>query len=377
MKKNILIFLIIASSFIAGILWAYGLLKFFPTGKISHTTPTKKILEKSQEIQITDLENSVTQLVKKVWPSTVNIIIEKDISIFRNDPFDFFQLPQQEKNIQQIWGWSGFFISNDGKIMTNKHVITDTTANYIVVTQNGEEYEAEILGVDPLQDIAILQIDIQESTPLEILSEHANTKIGQFVIAIGNALAEFENSVSFWIISGKNRSIETSQWGLANLLQTDTAINPGNSGWPLINLEGKVIGVNTAIAWNAQGLGFAIPMTQERVAYLLTSLEKFGEIQRPFIGIRYTMLHKYIAKQNNLPVSEGAYILENPIENSSAEKAGIEEGDIILEVNNEPLSQKNSLLQMIQNNIPWDKIEIKILKKNGEEKNLSLTLGSS
>lgn len=235
------------------------------------------------------LESSITQEVAQVAPSVVSIIVKKDLVVYRSDPWGFFQQPVG--NVQrQVGGGTGFFITKDGTILTNKHVIADTQAIYTVITNDGKEYDAEVVATDPINDLAIIKIvgeQTQEFSALSFIESQENIQLGSFVVAIGNALAEFQNSVSLGIISGKDRSIEASGEKLTGLIQTDAAINPGNSGGPLIDLKGKVIGINTAIAYDSTGIGFSIGLTQEKIDYILKSIAATGTIKRPFIGINY------------------------------------------------------------------------------------------
>ena len=169
-------------------------------------------------------------------------------------------------------------------------MIYDTQALYTIITNEGKEYDAEVVATDPINDLAVIKVigeDTATFPPLTFIDSSEDIKLGSFAIAIGNALAEFQNSISLGIISGKGRSIEASGEKLTGLIQTDAAINPGNSGGPLINLDGKVIGINTAIAYDSTGIGFAIGLTQEKIDYILRSIENSGTIKRPFIGINY------------------------------------------------------------------------------------------
>ena len=260
---------------------------------------------------------------------------------------------QQKKTVQDIFGQvyessgagTGFIITSDGLILTNKHVVTDQNADYSVVLSDGSTY------------------------------------------SVGNALGRYENTVTVGVISGRNRKIEASDANGANaeamddLIQTDAAINPGNSGGPLVNLKGQVIGINTAIASNAQGIGFAIPINEAKTA--VDSIKATGRIIRPYIGVRYVQLNKDLSTQNKLPVEYGALILRGKgltdiavIPGSPADKAGLVENDIILEINGEKISQDNSLLKLIQQYKVGDDIELKIYSK-GAEKTIKIKLEES
>jgi len=295
-------------------------------------------------------ESAVTSAVEKVSPAVVSIIVSKDLpkleqyyyNPFGNDPFfnDFFGngsdflVPGTRRNgteKQEVGGGTGFVISADGMIVTNKHVVTDEQAEYTVLMNNEKKYPAKVLARDPINDLAVLKIE-EKNLPTVELGDSGNLKVGQSVIAIGNALGEFRNTVSVGVISGLARSITAGGAGMAeeltNIIQTDAAINPGNSGGPLLNIAGQVIGINTAVAQGAQGIGFAIPINE--VKNSIETVKKEGKIVRPWLGVRYVMLTEDIAKQNNLSITEGALVVRGDtrtdlavIPGSPADKAGI------------------------------------------------------
>lgn len=386
MKIKILSVLIILSSLISWLMGSYVFLYFISPelNNVITKTITREITKDGKNITITDLQSEVTKLVKTAAPSVVNIIIKKDLALYKSDPWGFFQ--EKVGTVErQVGGWSGFFVTKDGIIMTNKHVVADTNAKYTVITSDGSEYEASVVALDPLTDLAIIKVEntTKEFSPLKIIEDEKNINIWQFAVAIGNALWEFQNSVSFWVVSGKNRSIEAggSNFGtekLTWLLQTDAAINPGNSGWPLLNLNGEIIGINTAIAGNSQWLGFSIPLSTKRVNYILASIKASGKIKRPFIGINYIPVNDELSKQLWLKVNYWAYIPQEAgsiATGSIAEKSWLHAGDIILEIDKIKVTYDNGIGSIIQNKIPWDTIDIKVLKSSGEEKSLSLELG--
>jgi len=388
MQQRLLVILIIFCSVLSGTLASYVFVTFLHP---LYQTPDssivlqKEIVTEGKTTTITDLQSEVTQLVETVGEWVVNIIIKKDVDQYRRDPFGFFS-SLNTKEERQVGGGSGFFIEKSGTILTNKHVISDRNAKYVVITNDGSEYDASVVALDTITDLWVLKIEnTQEDFPvLPITTDEWAVNIGQFAVAIGNALWEFQNSVSLGVISGKNRSIEAAMAGssktekLTGLFQTDAAINPGNSGGPLLNLEGEVIGVNTAIA-SGQGLGFTIPMTKKRVNYILESIQKHGSIKRPFIGINYHDVTSELALEWGLPYTYGGFI---PLENDSiipdgpADKAGIEPGDLILEVDGNKVSVQTPIPALIQNHIPGDRIELKIYRsKTDSEEIFSLVLG--
>jgi serine protease Do len=372
---------------------------------ISLTTVEQKVQSLVEEKVITQ-ENLIINAISKASPAVVSIIITKDIPImekyYRNSPFlgpfdDFFgglfgdprglnfQVPQyRQKGTEkkEVGGGSGFFVSKNGMIITNKHVVDDKDAEYTVFTNDGEKYNASVMAVDPVNDVAVLKIEGENFSFLEF-ADSDELKVGQTTIAIGNALGEFENTVSVGIISGLSRSLTAGDnFGkseqLEGIIQTDAAINPGNSGGPLLNSHGKVIGVNVAMASGSENIGFSLPSNM--VKSVFESVKEYGKVVRPFLGVRYIIINEKIKEKNKLSVDYGALILRGEnredlavIPGSPADKAGIEENDIILEVNGVKITQKNLLSQIIKNKSVGDKISLKILHK-GDEKNIEVTL---
>ncbi len=340
-------------------------------------------------------KSPIVDIVKKVSPAVVSITITKDLPKLKKyyiQPFDEFfgpygrPIPQYRQEGQQkvkIGGGSGFFVSEDGIILTNRHVIASSQVDYTIVTNEGKEYKAEILARDPVNDIAIIKpIGFKNKKfPVLELGDSNKIELGQDVIAIGNALGTFQNTVSTGVISGLSRFI-TAQDGfsgqsadLRGLIQTDAAINPGNSGGPLITFDGKAVATNTAIVLGAQNIGFAIPINNAKRD--LIDIKKHGRIIRPFLGVRYILINKLVkesfAERFNLqlPVDYGALVIREPgsgepaiVPNSPAHKAGLMEKDIILEFNKTKISDKNPLQALIHKRKPGDNIEIKILRGN-------------
>lgn len=338
-----------------------------------------------------EVESSVIETVEQSSPSVVSIIVTKEVPKGQqfSDPFfeDFFgfRIPDTGEGgteFRQIGGGSGFIVSSDGLIATNKHVVFDEKATYSVLLNDGTSHEANVLARDPVNDLAIIKIE-GNNLPALKLGDSDSIKIGQMVVAIGNALGEFSNSVSAGIVSGLSRSVTASGVGigserLTNVIQTDAAINPGNSGGPLLNLQGEVIGINTAVAGGAENIGFAIPINE--VASVIESVKQHGRIVRPWLGVRYTLINKAIAEANKLSVDYGAIVLRGEKETdlavvpgSPADKAGIEENDIILEIDGEKIDEDHPLHKAIGKHSVGDQMKLKILHK-GEEKELTITL---
>lgn len=348
-----------------------------------------------------DYEEAVIEAVEKSSPSVVSIVISKDLPIIENCPYDpFGNLPPEFHDLfgdsfggprferpcekgsekREIGGGSGFVISSDGMIITNKHVVRDASAEYTVLTNNGEKYKAEILARDPAQDLAIIKINALGLKPATI-GDSDSVKLGQTAIAIGNALGEFRNTVSVGVVSGLSRNITASGAGFSEqiegLIQTDAAINQGNSGGPLLNLKGEVIGVNTAVASGAQNVGFAIPINEAKRD--ISSVKATGKIQTPFLGVRYRMITPELAKEQSLPIQYGALVRGNDdgpgvMSGSPADKAGVMAEDIILELNGKKIESGSSLASLIGRYEAGEEVILKI--RRGEKAfNLKVKLG--
>jgi serine protease Do len=276
-------------------------------------------------------------------------------------------------------------VTSDGLILTNRHVVDDTTANYTVVTSDGKSYPANVVSRDTVNDVAFVRISASNLPVIE-LGDSGSVKVGQRVVAIGNALGQFQNTVTDGIISGLSRGVTagdgsntlgSSSEQLQNLLQTDAAINPGNSGGPLVNLDGQVIGINTAVAGQAQNIGFAIPINE--VKPLIASVKSAGRIIRPYLGVRYVAVDQQVATQNNLSVKNGAWVQaaddNNPgvVANSPAAKAGVKEGDIITKVGGSSVDATHSLQSLITQHKVGDKVTITLLR-DGKTQTLDVTL---
>lgn len=329
---------------------------------------------------IKDIEWNIKAIAKNVSPSVVSIVISKDVQTYKVDPYGFFYEPGGVIK-QKVWWGSGFFINKDWYILTNKHVVSDANASYTVITYDGQEFSWKVLAFDPTTDLAVIKVDKWwkniEFTPVKF-SSNIIPEIGSMCIAIGNALAEFQNTLTLWVISWLDRKIEAStqdsQELLTWLLQTDAAINPWNSGWPLVNLSWEVVWINTAIAAWANGLWFAIPLSQGEVDYIMNSITKFGKIKRAYLGIKYTPLTEAVAKQLKINSSYWIYIWENwVVANSPAEKSWLKANDTILEADWTKLD-KIWLKDYIKNKFPWDIIKLKVLR-DGKTIDVDLVLG--
>jgi S1-C subfamily serine protease len=360
-------------------------------------------------------EQSIIDAARNVSPSVVSIVISKNLPTYEQqwvNPFedyggDFFgdlspfnfQIPQQVQNgtqYQEVGAGSGFIVSDDGLVLTNKHVVSDNKADYTVLTNDGQKYPAKVLALDPVQDLAVIKI--QSDLPAQagltaqagkkfkpvILGDSSGIQIGQTAIAIGNALGQFSNTVSVGVVSGLGRTISASDQSntvsetLEGIIQTDAAINEGNSGGPLLNLKGEVMGINTAMAQGAQGIGFAIPINMAKKD--IEQVIKTNKIVYPFLGVRYVLIDTTVKQKYNLSVDYGALVIKGDkgepavASGSAAEKAGIKEKDIILEINGEKITTSNSMAKIIRTYNVGDKITLHILR-DGKEQDVDVTLG--
>jgi S1-C subfamily serine protease len=333
-------------------------------------------------LRVVTEESVVIDAVEKASPSVVTIGITKTSrvgDIFEINPFDPFSpfrtRPGREQTLEQDIG-SGFVVSQDGLIVTNKHVVSDTEAKYRVILKDDTSYDVQKIFRDPVNDLAILKINASGVDPIA-LGDSSGIKVGQMAIAIGTALGEFRSTVTVGVISGVGRGITAGSpfegyvERLDNVIQTDAAINPGNSGGPLLNSSGQVIGVNTAVSSEGQNIGFAIPINVVKDA--IDNFNRTGQFNRPYLGVRYKVIGKDLAILNDIP--EGAYIIE-VVEGSPAEKAGLRVGDIIIKIGDTRLSGDNEeLSSIIGKSKPGDSIKI-TLWREGKNEAITVILGS-
>lgn len=368
----------------------------------------KRVVEERTYVE----ESSTIDAIKKVSSSVVSIVATKDLKIYRSqgfpfqDPFsqEFFgfpfeqQIPEKqgkpEIKKQKIGGGSGFVVTADGLVITNAHVVSDGGAEYSAILSDGSEFPVEVLSADMLNDVAFVKIQkdkgktgakkVSTFKPVEF-GDSDSLQVGQKVLAIGYALGEFENTVTAGIVSAKGRNIRASdgrsyQEDLFGLIQVDAPINFGNSGGPLVNLEGQVVGLNAAVA-SGQGIGFAIPIND--VKPILESLQKYGKIVRPWLGVRHIILTKENAKELQIGVDQGALLVGDEgkgefavIPGSPADKAGLRIKDVILQVDGKDVTEEDTLPRLLRKYRPGEKVKLKVWR-SGKTFDIVATLGEA
>ncbi|MEK7228318.1 MAG: trypsin-like peptidase domain-containing protein [Patescibacteria group bacterium] len=331
---------------------------------------------------------TITQVVEKANKSVVSIEVYQQVPVYENTPTalnfndffsNFFIAPQTRRQIgteeKKVGGGTGFFVTSNGMLVTNRHVVGFQGATFKIVTSAGKKYTATLLASDPVMDVAILKVSGGSFTPLSF-ADSSRLQLGQSVIAIGFALGQFNNSISSGIISGLGRSVVAGNGQgqnelLDSLIQTDAAINPGNSGGPLLNLKGEVVGVNVAIAQGSQSVGFALPANM--VSKIVDSVRATGSITRPYLGVNYVQVTPLVKQQNNLTVDYGILVIKSSsgegfavIPNSPAQKAGILENDVILSIDGVELTSDTSFINIIRQKKVGQKVSLLVLRNGGQ-----------
>lgn len=341
---------------------------FWATGWLSKTNTVNSETVVSQEGDV------IANVASKVNSSVVSIVTESTARSYYG-----YSTTQQSAG-------TGIVISADGYIMTNKHVVSSTTKSIEVVLADGTSYnDVSFVGSDPNNDVSFIKIKGVSNLTAVKLGDSSAMKVGQKVIAIGNALGEYQNTVTTGIISALGRPVtagdqtgtETEQ--LENLIQTDAAINSGNSGGPLVNLSGEVIGMNTAVATDAQGIGFAIPINDAKG--MIKTLLSTGKVVKPYIGVRYISITPDVASEYNLSVKNGAYLISGSgqsaiVSDSPADKAGLKEKDIITKVNGTSVDSTHPFASLIAQHSVGEKVTITYLR-DGKESTVTVTLASA
>ena len=387
------------------IFWSDLTHPFAPRGGTGAAAPGPTESSSTEPYQSVDqYEADVMAATQKASPAVVSITISEDVPVVENCPYNpLSNLPEQyqqlfendfggdfptstpcdtgKTQLQEVGGGSGFIISSDGLIFTNKHVVSDTGAQYSVLTNDGNTYTAKVLARDPDQDLAVLKINAT-NLPTVTLGNSDSLQLGQTAIAIGNALGQFSNTVSVGVVSGLGRTLTASapdtgaDETISGVIQTDAAINPGNSGGPLLDLRGDVIGIDTAVASDAQNIGFAIPINEARS--VIASVEATGKIRVPYLGVRYENVTPVLATQKKLPITYGAWVTGGEqgaavASGSPAMAAGIKAGDIIESVSGLKLDRTHDLANVI-NEYGVSSTVALVVNRGGKEITLQATL---
>lgn len=316
---------------------------------------------------VTAQEASISSVSEKVAPSVVSILTQTQGNAMNG-------------TATEAGAGTGIIVSSDGYIMTNKHVVEGADTVSVVLTDGTTYDTVQVVGKDPLNDIAFLKVANVANLHAAELGDSSSIRIGQSVVAIGNSLGQYQNTVTSGIVSGVGRPVSaqsgSSVESLNDLIQTDAAINPGNSGGPLLNLQGQVIGMNTAIAQDAQGIGFAIPINATKG--VLKGVLATGKVQHVFMGVNYVSITPDITKRNNLPVTKGAYVISSRggsavRSGSPADKAGIKDKDIITKVNDIEVGPGSDVASLVAEYTPGDTIQLTILR-NGQQQTVPIVL---
>ena len=389
LTKTQLILLVLLVSFVTSLVTGIVSVSLVSQNALSPIQTISRVIERVSEPQQTPViqnalpseEELIVRLVKNVSPAVVSVVAARDIpvieqyfiNLFGDNEFLIPQYRQKGTERRQISSGTGFFVSADGLIVTNRHVVEDAAADYSVVTNDGKKIAVKVLARDPVRDIAVLKVEGTEHAFIP-LGNSDGLNVGQTVVAIGNALGEFQNTVSVGVISGLRRTVVASGLSsgpeiLSQVIQTDAAINPGNSGGPLLDLAGRVIGINVAMAQGAENIGFSLPVNMVRKA--VEDVKAEGKIVYPFLGIRYVMINPAVREERKLPVDYGALLLASGgelavLKDSPAAKAGLQAGDIILEFGGARVDQDHTLGDLIAQKRVGEKVKMKILRAGKE-----------
>lgn len=325
-------------------------------------------IQNNQTRVVVSEETAVIQAVEKTSPSVVAIGVNQRLI----NPYSPFAAPANQPSTIG----TGFIVSDKGVIVTNRHVVSDTSLKYSVVTKDGQKLEIEKIYRDPNLDLALVKVSNSTLKSIE-LGDSSKLKVGQTTIAIGNALGRYDNTVTTGVVSGLGRAVSAGDpfsgqtERLDNLIQTDAAINPGNSGGPLLNSSGQAIGVNVATTEGAQNIGFAIPINS--VKAILTEFVQTGTVQRAFLGVRYSFISKDVAILNEVP--QGAYV-QNVVDDSPAAKGGIQPRDIITKIDGQPVDSETKIAEVIQSKKVGQSLTLDVWS-NGKTKTVTVTLSQA
>ncbi|MDR2175987.1 MAG: Do family serine endopeptidase [Synergistaceae bacterium] len=313
-------------------------------------------------------DNPVVEIVKNVSAAVVNIDVEavsKRSAMpapFDDDPFfrRFFgdRFNRFSRSVPMKGRGSGFIVSKDGQILTNNHVV-DGADKITVTLSNGKTYSAEVMGKDPTFDLAVIKIKPEETLTVLELSDSDAVEVGEWVVAIGNPFG-FEHTVTVGVISAKNRSVHAQDVNFDGFLQTDAAINPGNSGGPLIDMRGKVVGINTAIVPYAQGLGFAIPVNMAK--QIMGDLVTYGKVKRGWLGVSVQSLTKEFAEAYDIDAESGV-VIGDVFSGSAAERAGLRRGDVVVSIGNETVKDVQTFVNKVRAQSPGAALRLKVIRE--------------
>ncbi len=338
-------------------------------------------------------KSPIVEIAKRICPAVITVVASRDLPRidefyflpFKGEKVAFPKKMNSEMQKTNIGGGSGFIVSKDGYVLTCNHVVEEPDADYTVILDPDRRYKAKVLSRDPLTDTAILKIEDGVAFPFLKLGDSDKVELGETVVAVGNPLGEFEDTLSAGIVSGLSRKITaysqtqttSKATSLRGLIQTDAAINPGNSGGPLVNMKGEAIAINTAMIMGAENIGFALPINY--IKEDLKEVKRDGRIKRPYLGVKYIILNEQIAKANKIDCNYGALVVREMFgepavaKRSSAEAAGLKEYDIILEINGKKITQDNSVNDVLSECGVGDKIHLLVMRNN-EEINLETIL---
>jgi serine protease Do len=367
-RKSVIITLVAATGLI--ILIALGVAGGMYIQKLRSENATTSLNSTSDgNTTVTSQESNIAAIAEKVGPSVVSIVTKSQAQSYYG-------------TVSQEGAGTGIIVSQDGYVMTNNHVIQNST-DVSVIDSTGQQYnDVTVIGRDPLNDVAFLKIKSNTTFTPATLGNSSTIRIGQQVVAIGNALGQYSNTVTSGIISGVGRPVTADAGNgqtesLTDLIQTDASINPGNSGGPLLNTSGQVIGINTAIAQDANGIGFSIPINSTKG--VLAGVLATGKVSRAYMGVNYLSITPDVATQYKLTVKDGAYVFATNgpavAAGSPAEKAGIKNGDVITKVNNDTIGKQGSLSSIIGQYKPGDTVTITYIR-GGNEQTAQLTFSA-
>lgn len=324
------------------------------------------------------LQSSLIDTIATTQKSVVSISISKDVKFYVEDPSQLIGPGNIQQQIARIWWWSGIIISKGWYILTNKHVVQDTTAKYSVSLYDGKTYNVDKIWFDDLLDLAVLKIiDSEGKSPdnlpsASFLSLDTQVEVGQFAFAIGNSLSNYSNNVTMGIIGGKNKKLTLNKNNLYIwLYQTDALVNPGNSGGPLIDINGAVLGITTAIT-EGEWIAFALPMSKEFIASTLKSIESFWKIARPLMGIQYIDSTPPLPQDKKTPLAPGISI-KDVLVDLPAWEAGLKIGDSIVSINGKTIHTQLPFLYQLYTYIPGDEIRLDVIRE-GEHLTLTVLL---